>query len=71
MRADIARLKKERGELADRMQALQHGILRGGERLDKFRLAMNWNQEELDQWAAAERAKDEDNRAVDMYRWGV
>lgn len=44
-------------------------ILRGSERLDQFRLAMNFNQEELDQWAAAERAKEEDNAAVEAYRW--
>ena len=68
MRADITRLQRERAELADRVQSLQQGILRGSERLDQFRLAMNWNQEELDQWAAAERAKEEDNRAVEMYR---
>lgn len=29
---------------------------------------MNWNQEELDQWAAAEKAKEEDNQAVELYK---
>lgn len=46
------------------------GIIRGSERLDQFRLAMSWNQEELDQWAAAQRAKEEDNAAVEEYRRG-
>jgi hypothetical protein len=47
------------------------GIIRGSERLDQFRLAMSWNQEELEQWAAAEKAKEEDSRAVDDYRWAL
>ncbi|GBF94678.1 flagella associated protein [Raphidocelis subcapitata] len=68
MRADVARLQRERADLSDRAQSLQAAILRGGERLDAFRLAMNWNQDELEQWAAAERAKEEDSAAVEGYR---
>ena len=45
------------------------GIIRGSERLDQFRLAMSWNQEELEQWAAAQRAKEEDNAAVEEYKY--
>ncbi|KAI8473820.1 MAG: hypothetical protein J3K34DRAFT_166010 [Monoraphidium minutum] len=68
MRADVSRLQKERAELTDRVQGLQQSIIRGSEHLDHFRLTMSWNQEELEQWAAAERAKEEDNRAVEAYR---
>eukprot|EP00878_Enallax_costatus_P041650 GHUV01048482.1.p1 GENE.GHUV01048482.1~~GHUV01048482.1.p1 ORF type:complete len:112 (+),score=41.43 GHUV01048482.1:252-587(+) len=29
---------------------------------------MNWNQEELDQWAVAQKQKEEDNSALEKYR---
>lgn len=29
---------------------------------------MNWNQEELDQWALAQQQKEEDNQALNKYR---
>ena len=29
---------------------------------------MNWNQEELEQWALAEKQKDDDQLAVERYR---
>ena len=31
------------------------------------RLLMNWNQEELEQWALAQRQKEEDNAAMAKY----
>jgi hypothetical protein len=44
-------------------------VLRGVARLDQFRAAKDWNQEELEQWATAQRQKEEDNLALDKYRW--
>ncbi len=41
---------------------------RATERLDQFRAQMAWNQEELEQWAAAQRQKEEDGEAIDRYR---
>ena len=35
--------------------------------MDKFRLQMNWNQEELEQWALAAKQKEEDNLAMEKY----
>ena len=32
--------------------------------LRRFKLEMNWNQEELEQWAIAARQKEEDSGAV-------
>lgn len=29
---------------------------------------MNWNQEELEQWAVTQQQKEEDNEAVEKYR---
>jgi hypothetical protein len=34
----------------------------------QFKLLMNWNQEELDQWSVAQQQKEEDNQALDKYK---
>jgi hypothetical protein len=43
-------------------------IYKANEKLDGFKLLMNWNQEELEQWALAQRQKEEDNQALEKYR---
>ena len=36
--------------------------------MDKYKLEMNWNQEELEQWALATRQKEEDHLTLEKYR---
>ena len=43
-------------------------IFKANERMDQFKLEMNWNQEELEQWALAARQKEEDNLTTEKYR---
>merc|ERR1719407_352495 len=52
----------------DRTNLAQNEIFRGNERLDQFKLEMNWNQEELEQWALAARQKEEDEMTLEKYR---
>ena len=47
---------------------LQNQIFKGNEKMDQFKLLMNWNQEELEQWALAQRQKEEDNAALEKYK---
>jgi coiled-coil domain-containing protein 39 len=54
-------------ELQDRLNITQNSIFRGNERMDAFKLQMNWNQEEMEQWAVAARQKEEDNLALQKY----
>eukprot|EP00878_Enallax_costatus_P027581 GHUV01029712.1.p1 GENE.GHUV01029712.1~~GHUV01029712.1.p1 ORF type:complete len:477 (+),score=186.93 GHUV01029712.1:553-1983(+) len=65
---DLERLEREKLELQDRITSLQTSIFKGSEKLDQFKLLMNWNQEELDQWAVAQKQKEEDNSALEKYR---
>ena len=37
-------------------------------RLDQFRLVMNWNRDELAQWALAHTQREEDALALEAYR---
>lgn len=65
---EVEKLGRERLEVQDKVLSLQQQIYKGTEKLDQFKLLMNWNQEELDQWGLAQRQKEEDNAALDKYR---
>ncbi|CAN0220456.1 unnamed protein product, partial [Phaeothamnion confervicola] len=74
-RREIGRYSQEARRLAaaadaarDDLHGAQDGIFRAGEAMDRFKLQMNWNQEELEQWALAARQKDEDAEALQRYR---
>lgn len=61
----IAKLKKTKIELQDRLNSIQAETFTGNEKLDQFKLEMNWNQDELEQWALASRQKEEDNLTLE------
>merc|ERR1712039_648359 len=54
--------------MGDQVNALSNEIIRGNEKLDQFKLEMNWNQEELEQWAIAARQKEEDEMTLLKYK---
>ncbi|EFJ29630.1 flagellar associated protein 59, partial [Selaginella moellendorffii] len=64
---EIRKFEKDTDELNDRMRGLKAAINSGNEKMDEFRLLMQWNQEELDQWMQAARQKDEDSVALQSY----
>merc|ERR1719407_423931 len=66
--AEITRLQKISEEYQDRTNSLHNEIFKGNEKLDQFKLEMNWNQEELEQWALAARQKEEDELTLEKYR---
>lgn len=67
MRQEIGGLDTRSDAVQSQLAAVQAGIYRGTERLDAFKGAMNWKQEELEKWAAAARQKEEDNLALEKY----
>jgi hypothetical protein len=68
IKSDLQRLGREKLDISDRITSLQTAIFKGSEKLDQFKLLMNWNQEELDQWAVAQKQKEDDNQALEKYR---
>lgn len=64
---DIAKQERQAFELQDRLNLTQNHIFRGNEKMDAFKLQMNWNQEQIEQWALAARQKEEDNLALQRY----
>ena len=65
--AEYKKLETELTVLQDKVNAVQGAVFKGNERMDQFKLQMNWNQEELEQWALAARQKEEDNLALLKY----
>lgn len=51
----------------DMLNQLQNNIYKANEKMDEFKMQMNWNQEDLDQWAIASRQKEEDNLVLQKY----
>lgn len=67
VRQELTKLETKAEAVQDEMNIVQNHIFKGTERLDRFKLQMNWNQEELEQWALAARQKEEDNLALEKY----
>merc|ERR1712060_118844 len=67
-KAEMARLQKLLDEHQDQVNSYSNELMRGNEKLDQFKLEMNWNQEELEQWAIAARQKEEDELTLEKYK---
>ena len=64
---ELKKIEIEKAELQERLNAIQTSIFQGNERMDSFKKMMNFNQEELEQWALAAAQKEEDNLALLKY----
>ena len=54
-------------KIQDQLNTIQSQIYKANEKMDEFKMQMNWNQEELEQWAVAAKQKEEDNIALQKY----
>jgi len=68
LRNEIDKLEKRIADQQDRLNNIQNSIFKANEKMDQYKLQMNWNQEELEQWALAARQKEEDNLTLEKYR---
>eukprot|EP00760_Papus_ankaliazontas_P035506 PhM_4_TR7840/c0_g1_i1/m.62809 len=64
---ELARMGKQQTELQDGIDNLQNSIFQGNLRMDEFKAAMNFNQEELEQWDIARRQKEDDAHSLQGY----
>ena len=64
---DILKLEIESNDITSRTSSVQHSIVEGNEMMDEFKAQMNWNQDEMEQWALAASQKEEDNLALQKY----
>lgn len=68
LKAEIVRLTKQQDDTQDQINSYSNELMKGNEKLDQFKLEMNWNQEQLEQWAIAARQKEEDELTLEKYR---
>ena len=68
MEKELAANRATQLQLADKLDRLHTDLYRGKEKMDQFKLVMNWNQEEFAQWALAAKQKEEDNLALQHYQ---
>jgi len=64
---DAKKLQLNLEETQDQLSGTQAAIYKANEKMDEFKMQMNWNQEELEQWAVAAKQKEEDNIALQKY----
>ncbi len=55
LKNELRKLEQQSADQQDRLNNIQNMIFKANEKMDKFKLEMNWNQEELEQWALATR----------------
>merc|ERR1719343_1829019 len=68
LQSESVRLQKILDDTQDQINGFTNELTRGNEKLDQFKLEMNWNQEELEQWAIAAKQKEEDEMTLEKYR---
>jgi len=68
LKAESVRLNKLLDDTQDQINSYSNELMRGNEKLDQYKLELNWNQEELEQWAIAARQKEEDELTLEKYR---
>lgn len=66
--SDIKNTTAKIDDHQNRINQIHNQIFQANEKMDQFKLKMNWNQEELEQWALAAKQKEEDNLALERYR---
>ena len=54
-------------QIQDGLNTVQNALFQGNEKLDEFKLQMNWNQGELDQWVTASNQKEQDSDVIAKY----
>ena len=64
---EIKTVIAEKIQKKDQLNMVQNQIFKANEEMDSYKLNMNWNQEDLEQWAMAARQKEEDNLALQKY----
>lgn len=60
-------LKVSEEQVRDQITSLENRVFQGNLKMEEFKRAMDFNQEELEQWDEARRQKEEDELAIAQY----
>jgi chromosome segregation ATPase len=67
LRQHLRQLDEKQTLLQEKLDAVQNRIFQGNLRMDEFKAAMNFNQEELEQWDLARKQKEDDALVIERY----
>jgi len=67
LQLQLRTVSKEIDQAQDESNSLQNELFAANEKLEKFKLQMNWNQEELLEWSTAIKQKEEDKEVIERY----
>jgi hypothetical protein len=67
IKSDVVKYDKSLNDMQDHLSGLQSNAFKANEKLEAFKVQMNYNQEALEQWALAAKQKDEDSLALAKY----
>eukprot|EP00658_Telonema_sp_P-2_P000396 TRINITY_DN10147_c0_g1_i3.p1 TRINITY_DN10147_c0_g1~~TRINITY_DN10147_c0_g1_i3.p1 ORF type:complete len:213 (+),score=93.79 TRINITY_DN10147_c0_g1_i3:255-893(+) len=67
LRSEMKKFDTLAAEYQDKVNNVQNKIFRGNEKMDNYKVQLNWNQETLEQWVLAQKQKEEDNVALERY----
>lgn len=65
---EMRQLDTECSELDNKLNTVQTYLFKGNEKMDAFQMAMNWNQDEIEQWTRTAKQKEDDSLALEKYR---
>lgn len=61
------KIREDISLIQELINSVQNQIHKENDRMDEFKMQMNWNQEELEKWVIASKQKEEDNMALEKY----
>ena len=64
---EARKLKADISSTQEMINSAQNQIRKETEKLDEFKMKMNWNQEELEKWVLASKQKEEDFLTLEKY----
>lgn len=65
---DAKKVQSEIDFVKEQLNLVQSQIYKANEQMDEFKMQMNWNQEELEQWALAAKQKEDDLLTIEKYK---
>ena len=68
LESEIKKFNKVIVDNEERLNDIQVRIFRINEKVEQIKLELNWNQEELEQWAITGKQKEEDHATLQKYR---
>lgn len=68
LKMDYERRDNNIKDLRDKLNDLQQKIFEGNQKLEKMKIEINWNQEEMDIWLKAVKQKEDDKFTIENYK---